>query len=600
MGIWSKIVFFVCICIANVFAEPLDEARKFLNDGEINKAWTEYSHINFYYPHYAAKMEDIIRFQFQQKNYLEAWRISELAIRFEIKIENLNYYRMLSAALSGGCPVFLESKNKAWQYLLTAYIYRNPARYKRNVTHDPFIKSEYGITQTHLNYELHPKLMDISKTKIVSSGGCQRIQGQLSDRKKTMQGELFFLASALNELEKKPDPVIDLRSQNAIEMRLFELTGELKDDKMVEYYLNKYSTYTIDDWLNVPEPERRFIWQKLINKMNQTIPKDLAEKIVMEDNVEDVAYWLALLDFDDWPEAKQEKLYKHLLEIKNFPKRTQIMMRLAKIYFDQGKVNESLHWIHRILMTERDESDAEANEVATALGMSIFREYKFDQQILGALQTAFPTNLWKEILYVMMMEHALSGQGKYFREVYEKYSGLEKGKLPKNETAWLEVVESLAERNYAKWRTKILEQKKLSVQFFFLNKLLDFSRYVLSTSDERKKNVRKYLTDIVDYLRGELDEKNNQKFILDLISIYDPLIHSDWQKASSGIQKGVVQAGSVFLGKKIQFKNPYQWEAPEQLPTKDLIVMPKKTNLCVFLKLPLFFDHCSSSHLKKK
>lgn len=101
------------------------------------------------WPH---KIEDGIRYHLLNQNYLEAWRLFQVAKRTGTSIHDLAYYGLLSTLLAGSCPLAMEAADDSRDLLVMAYMIRNHERFRGD-----YMVSVYDERKTHLSNVLFAK-----------------------------------------------------------------------------------------------------------------------------------------------------------------------------------------------------------------------------------------------------------------------------------------------------------------------------------------------------------------------------------------------------------------------------------------------------------
>src|SRR5690606_19395370 len=114
-----------------------------------------------------------------------------------------------------------------------------------------------------------------------------------------------------------------LPGSEAVVMRLLELATSERAAEVAKDILADYSSYKTEDWIRLPEPGRRFLWQKLVEYQIYPTPPlapdsehgKIVEEIIFATNTPDAGYWFALYDWTQAKEPPREKMVDHLLAI---------------------------------------------------------------------------------------------------------------------------------------------------------------------------------------------------------------------------------------------------------------------------------------------
>lgn len=92
MGSWWRLIIILwCLAIGKTgFAVQTDlqYARRMQDRGYNTAALLAYKKIPYGSDDWVAKLEDAMRYQFMAKNYEEAWRLSQMAVRLNIKLKH--------------------------------------------------------------------------------------------------------------------------------------------------------------------------------------------------------------------------------------------------------------------------------------------------------------------------------------------------------------------------------------------------------------------------------------------------------------------------------------------------------------------------------
>ncbi len=573
-------------CAAPARADVLADARAALKAGDAARAKVLYAQVPFGAAAWPAKLEDSVRFQLLSGNWLEAWRLTQVGRRVDLTLAlpDLPYYEKLAALKAGSCAVTLEAAPRAWDLLLDAYAFRYSSRFRTaGYRGDPYRLAQLHQRQTHLAGTFVHFLDDIPPATLLAGMGCRFNHGAFKVPKEAQEKEKDVLADYVDLVESEQRTAPLLPGHDAVVLRLLMLAHQQKDPDIQKEVVKRYKNRDADGWLIIPEPERRFAWQKLIEAKAFPPPplppghplEKIVEAIVFNTKTLDVVPWLGAVDFDKWPLDTRRRLFDQLVAIENLPSRPRILLRQAQIAFDGGDLRGCLALVRRLTLESEGEGDDAAQDAAVRLATAIFREYQFDDSMLGAIQASLPASRWGQVYRAVLLDQALAGSVKGYDRLLDRIK-LGKGAVARElDGPSLALLAPLARRELPKFSAALdAFQTKGRASAGIMRLLTQIAERAAGLSGETLGTLRPYFARLSAFLVGQLQRGQNQQQLLELLHVYDPDAQGAWQKGSATVREGVTQIGVVALDFGELQANPYRWEAPASLPLRDLVVIP--------------------------
>lgn len=565
-------------------AELLEAARAALKESRVADAKKLYGSIAFSSPQWPDKHEDALRFQLLSGKWQEAWRLAQTGRRLKLPLPHLLYYEKLAALKAGSCDVGVGVRPPAWNLLLDAYALRYASRFRGgNYSVNPYRAAERHQRQTHLAPVLTHFLDDIPQATLLAGMGCRFNHGLFKIPKQAQELEKNVLAAYVDVVEREQAVTPLLPGHDAVVLRLLMLAHQLKDPGILKEVVNRYKDRDALGWLIIPEPERRFAWQKLIEaKVFPPLPlppghalEKTVEAIIFNTKTLDVVPWLGAVDFDRWPVESRRALYAQLVTIDGLPSRPRILLRQAMMALDGGDVRACLAIVRRLTMESEGEGDDAAQDAAVRLATAIFREYQFDDAMLGAIQASLPASRWGQVYRAVLLDQALGGSVAGYERLLARIQASKGGVARELDAPALSVLGPLAHRQLAAFSRAFdgfAQKGRPSAGIMRL--LSQIAERAAGLSSETMVSVQPYFTRIAVFLEAQLQRGQNQQHLLELLHVFDPKAQGAWQKGSATVREGVTQIGVVALDFGEVQTNPYRWDAPSSLPLRDLVVMP--------------------------
>lgn len=562
----------------------LETARTELRRGDIEKAKSAYAEIGPQSPDFPAKLEDAVRFRLLSGHWLEAWRLSQVAARTKTSIPLLPFYGKLAALKAGSCAVALESEPTPFDLLLAAYALRYPSRFRTgSYRGDPYKTAAHHQRQTHLAGTFVHYLDDIPRASLLSTMGCRFNRGAFKTPKDSQTLEKYVLSDYVEAVEADAAVTPLLPGHDAVVLRLLLLAAQQKDQEILKEVVRRYKDRDAGGWIMIPEPERRFAWGKLIEAKAYPPPplkagsplEAIVRAIIFATDTTDVVPWLGAVDFDRWPVATKKELFNHLVAIEGLPSRPRILLRQAQMAFDAGDVRACLSIVRRLTLESEGEGDDAAQDAAVRLATAIFREYQFDDAMLGAIQASLPASRWGQVYKAVLLDQALAGSVKGYDRLLARIQSAKGGVAREIDAFALSVLAPMVHRELPKFSATFAAlEGKGRAPGGALRLLAEIAERAASLSPETLATLRPYFARVARYLEIQLQRGSNQKQLTELLHAFDPEQNGAWQKGSATVREGVTQIGVVALDAGEVLANPYKWEAPASLPLRDLLPIP--------------------------
>jgi hypothetical protein len=468
--------------------------------------------------------------------------------------------------------------------LLSAYAWRYSARFRaESYRGNPYRAAQHLETQTHLAGVFVHFLADIPRATLIPGKGCRFNRGAFKNPKEALIAEKDALSDYVDLVEGEAGTTPLLPGHDAVVLRLLLLANQQKDQDLQNEVVKRYQGRDAAGWIKIPEPERRFVWGKLIEaKAFPPAPlppghklEAVVRSIIMATNTLDVVPWLGAVDFDRWPAADRRQLYAHLVGIDGLPSRPRILLRQAQLAFDAGDMPGCLAIVRRLTLESEGEDDVAAQDAAARLAVAIFREYQFDDKMLGAIQASLPTPRWGQVDRAVLLDQALAGSVAGYERLLGRIKDGKGAVARALDAPALALLDPLARRNLPKFSRALDDAAARGRAAGGVFRLLgQIGERAAGLSAETLATLQPYFARLSAFLQAELQRGQNQAQLLELLHVFDPHAQGAWQKGSATVRAGVTQIGVVTLDAGDALGNPYRWEAPASLPLRDLVVIP--------------------------
>jgi hypothetical protein len=589
LGQYHILIFVSCLSFANyVHGQPnadqehLNNARSALEKNTKNEAGIFYSNIKPSSPLFAERLTDTIRWQFIQLDFQESWRITEVARRISLPVQNLDYYTALAATKHGTCTLGFQVEDKAKKLLLNAYMYRFYNRfYGGNYAARPYSVADSGIQQQHLISDQIQYLTSIPTATLIRRNGCRFFYNRFSAKK--IAGEYEYASLNLFREMHLTKPVDQQYNIDDIEVRLIELAEDQKDEKGEERLLERYKTYTIDQWINVEDQRRRFLWQKLIDQ--ETIepgPHGAASekfadiiKLIKSRPPDEGLNWLAQLSWYEIPSGAREELVDHLLNAKDNRYRAFLLTAKTELLYEKGQMIDALALVRRLLLLGESDGDPEIERRVTYIAGLIFVEYAYSEKILGAIQNAVPAGKWNTVFRMVLFKHAVSGNIRGFNLMLKVMEDAGKKNQLQLDAEQMKLVTALAQRNFSQFADMLQTWSKARrPKSNALRILTDLGANLVSLRDDEFIRIKDFTDRTAVFLKNYLMVGEQQVRIQDLLLVYDRERASEWARGGVSVGASAVPAGSVDLRDDRPLPVPFTWNPPTRLALSDLLLVP--------------------------
>ena len=573
---------------ASVFAqvesdqEHLNAARAALLKDNKNEASIFYSKIKPSSPLFSERLTDTIRWQFIQADFQESWRITEIARRISLPLPQIDYYTALAATKHGTCTLRFGVEDDAKKLLLNAYMYRFYNRfYGGNYAARPYAVADAGIQQQHLISAQIQYLAAIPTATLIRRNGCRFFYNRFSSKK--IAGENEYASLNLFREMHLAKPIDQQFNIDDIEVRLIELSEEQKDEKGTERLLERYKTYTVDQWINIEDQRRRFLWQKLIDQEtiapgpHGAVSEKFADiiQMIMSRPPDEGLNWLAQLSWYEISAETRERLVDHLIDAKDPRYRAFLLTAKTELLYERGQMIEALALIRRLLLLGESDGDPEIERRVTYLAGLIFVEFAYSEKILGAIQNAVPAARWNTVFRMVLLKHAVSGNIRGFNLMLKVMADAGKKNQLQLDVEQMKLVTSLAERNFSQFEATLQAWAKARrPKSNALKILTDLGANLVSLRDDEFSRIKDFTDRVAVFLKNYLMVGEQQVRIQDLLLIYDRERASEWSKGGVSVGASAVPAGSVDLRDDRPLPVPFIWNPPTRLALSDLLLVP--------------------------
>ncbi len=561
----------------------LESARQALLKGDFETADQHYRKISPDDPLFKERIEDAIRFQILKKYYREAWRLTQVAERINLEFDDLEYYEKLTAVRSGACLFGYKKYNNIRDSLMMAYTYR----YYRKFIGGDFDEDAQGIAEQgkRVSY-LEPNrtfyLNDIPKAKILPRMGCRLGSGRFEERETSQRYELSWLKSWFRLYNRQPEEE-QLQGSGAVLLRLLLLADKFVDEQTADEVLVIYQKLQPESWLDLPDHERRYIWQRMQEwELLKPPPYSLNSKegrvileILTRSQSNNDSYWLSQIEISKWPAGLQDRILKRLLNRPEVKLRPQLLHQKMLLNYRKGEIVEALSTIRQLLIDGDSESDQEVESNAIKVALAIFSEYRYDRTILGAIQTALPAEAWSRVFRSLLIRHALAGNRRAFAIMMDELEKSGRNRQLGLSKKQMSAIKALLDRNGASFRQQLngmKRAKKFSGEGIRFLELV--ASELIALDQSQRSSVSRFLKLMTEELENHVVRSSNPKRYEGILATLDDKRFSQWMKGSETVKRGILIVGAVDLRNRQIKEAKFTWRAPASLPRRPLLVMP--------------------------
>lgn len=528
------------------FAGSLEEGRSALSENRLADALVAYKPVTLSDPQFADKLEDLVRYHLNRNEGLEAWRVIQIGRRVRVAKPGWLDLERLAVFRAGACPLALDGHDRARELLLNAGIYRFMNFEKT--------EGEREENVANLAPGLVPYLRDIPSTTLLRQQGCRVAKQLVRDKRSLRKAELKEILNYLNLGAKEKSNVADvLLSLRALELASDEpkLAGRIRDS------LPKPSDLP---WSELPDSERQWLFVHSFGgkKLDEIAleRRDEAQSIALANlRAEDATpYWLAGVDLESLkPRERAELLSRVEKKGGSYAGRAWILFELARTRSQLGEMNEALTLLRRMLVENEETPDEKIEQASVNLAAQIFSEHRLDQKVMGALDAALPSRLWRSLLTQAIMRAALGGRA-------SELAALEKIASRRNSRLDVELLRPLAKRN--------LQKFKFEVQYV----TIDFARFFAAYLLEFPKTTPlvPYANAVAERLRRMAGSEDERKDLIQILSTSE----SDWVKGAIAVRQGVVKVGVARWPQTPLRPANFLLNPPETLDRRELFYVP--------------------------
>ncbi len=562
----------------------LEKARQLLEDGHLAEASKIYGTVSSNSSEFLDRLLDTARWHLLQNDAQESFRTLEIIRRLGLQeqVADFDYLRALAITRARGCALDLPIEKPEHKLLLRAHILRFPQRYySRGYRADPSASARAGRHQTHLAGHQTHFLTDIPNLKILVGRGCRVGRSDLANQERSQTVEFETLK------EWYEGYYADLaETHSAVALRLLELAIAKEDRALQSEILRQFNHRSADLWRKTPEPERTFVWGNLLRHelllagpygREQAELRDLVINIILSNDQEDVAPWIALLKLEELSAEQQHALFSHLLRIETLPHRAYILYQKARLSAVRQEIQEALGTLQQLLMFGASEQDPEVQQASIELVVDIFREFRFDDTLLGAMQAAVPVGLWPQVFRPTLLDEALAGSRKGYAQIRTAALTAKRWRSLRLQSDEEAILEAMARRDTPAVRKHLqswMRDNQLGAGR--LRFIQDIANRAIGISPDERRRVQPLLNEFDRVAETFLARGQRQQELLALRHTLATVDNNRLTLGQTAPSFGGVVAGQVDLSRRMRIASPYVWETPARLPLRDLLLMPEK------------------------
>lgn len=580
----------VLIAVVGVFfasgssrAEPAEEKIIFgqglelLKNHQLEKAQSVWHQIPFQSPLWPEKAIVLMRFQLEEKNFDEVFRIYQLLRKVGRHNEESERLVKLASFLHGHCTLrtFIPDDNA--EVLLEAATFRFYERFNpqgETGFGDRMREWETGTFTWSVSPFDSPFLSEIPELKLLPPTGCHNLLKKFSNPRTRATEELqrlmkVFTPKWFTDHISAPENSTPL----LILARVLELKILLAQDFSTERGL--LDSVPLENLKGLPEPELRWLWSmkvpslKPINNFQTQFIFDLLEEAPSADRID----WLSLVSVEALPLAKRIKLLKSLLafpELENHPFLTYM---LAQAYWQVRQPKETLGMIRKLLILNKVPLDPEAENAVVELASRVFSEIQSDQKALGAFHASVPHRLWKNYSKNLVKQLAIKGDSKKLNQWLQ--GNQVKNVITEDQT---KLWKALAVRNVKQFRDQLREMLRRGRLSNKLQEwLMELASESLKLNEQEQKSMAPFYGEIVQMLKNSIESatKADTESQQQLLHTFSTVAQNAWVDGNALVRNEVVQVGTVKLEKKHVLPNPFEFRIPKTLPLRNFIYVPE-------------------------
>lgn len=569
---------------ATLGATSMATARQLLREGRKDEAWTAYQKIPLTSPAWTDKVEDLIRFHLRQGSALEAWRMTEVLAKLKRPVDKQRYYSQLSVFRAGSCPLSLPDEAGGFSTLLRAAVFRSGADYLAPGD------SAGGFAQetlsTHLAPGLRHDLADLPATELLAGRGCRFEKSQMKDEKHRQRAELTELVRYLRL------PSADSFARLFILIRAYHLATQVGTADGIKETLAVELRGLGEEipWAKLADPERRILFRVLFpdvagderDRAKHSRVQALVLRLLLENESEapNLADWLSLLDVESLSSRERQALFSKLVEIPTASQRDYLLYMHARAQIELGQMQNGLTTIRRLLVEQESPVSEEVERAVLELVGGLFREHRFDNLALGALQAAIPGALWRRLLEQVLVDSALQGHATDFRRAFA-LKGQHATLGGWNEME-LKLLRAMAERQLTVFIGAVRSQQDSSYEVRTLVRFAEkLAPRLLDLAPKARASAAPFLRALTGGLHRAVAGRPSEATIeaSDLIQVLNLASTKEkgdvaWLRGHRAVREGTIAVGVANLRENTKPKNPFLFQVPSTLPRRALIFIP--------------------------
>lgn len=566
----------------------LAKGRSLLESGKLLEAQRAYGEIPVEDPLWQEKVEDLLRYHLVKGQPQEAWRIVQLLRRTKRAPENVDDYERLALHRSGACPLAVPAHRTLHGHLIDAATYRHPQRYLRTDASDKLVPVE-GAS---LAAGLVPHLRDIPATKLAKGQGCRVAKAMLigDSEEKVRRAELEALNRALSLLgpvgpftaEEHANGGSSVKERLLVGARAIELTKKIGNEAGAKALLANLPRDTEVPWLELPDPERRWIFihyfgadtHSALKGEKKEHAKKIAISVISKANEPAAADWLAMVDLNGLALKERSSLLARVEKLGAFSGRGWVLYELARSYALENCIPESLTVLRRLLLEREEAIDEPIERASVDLAARIFGEHRFEERLVGAMQAALPSRLWSEMVEGALVRAAFAAREREFGRIV----GLRKSAASRESLRGVEtdLWRRLAARDAAGFKRQLKSFAKGSAADNTLIAMAGKFASELAGRGSEDRSLSSFAEALGDELRGRVRSDDGRT---DRLVDFARALGSrgDWSEGARSTSRGSVNVGVARYQSADLRPSEFRLKEPGALPLRELTFVPDGT-----------------------
>lgn len=569
MGIWRIAVAILLIAFTNdfLFAAKSDEDKV------------------MQIPDWLEKTTSGIYFHIEEENFLEAWRIAQLAKTTNTPVDNLKYLIALTSTKLQICPLAFQTDEPWRNELLYAYAYRFRQQFASESTaRSPyeFVDQKGFASQLDQNQKLY--LEDIPLAIPLKKSGCKFYKSEFRDRKISASKEFAHLMLWKEHFEATSTKD-NITGKPLVMFRILQLAKNQDLKEKTKTILEYFNTIQEKDWINLEEPERSVIWQDLVAiDKNKTIPlpqghvqEKMIVEFMMQSKNKNISNWLGAIDFNSLSSDKQLQIIDHLLSIEDIKYKNWLLNQKMILIYRQGKIDETLTLIRQLTVVGESNGEEIIEKNSVIIASQLFAEYQYDSKLLGTIQSSIPAQFWTSVYRMMLLHHGLAGNRKGYQALMNNLESTKNLKRIRIKEKQLQLLESLVNRNEKQFNIILSQIEKTKSDIKETLRILDdIATEIFKLTRYQRATIHPFLISMGKFSLKHIKKENNLEKLELLLSLFDENFKIDWNEGSMTSRLGTQIIGTVNLSSDGLIESKFLWNEQFDLPLRDLIAYPSR------------------------